>query len=60
MHRHKWTVREKTVLPSAFEQLESRAEGALQASGAAARTMFEKPCIVHYACECGAERVVRV
>ena len=58
MHRHKWQVKEKEVMPSAFEQLNQ--DKTLDKISGTGIDFFHKDVIVHYVCECGEEKVVRV
>ncbi len=54
---HKWTVKDKEILPSMLEQM---GEYGYKMKGCPADPS-RKPCIVTYACtKCGAEKVVRL
>lgn len=56
--RHKWVVKEKTILPSAIEQL-TTGQSVEEITGD--DFLHHKPCIVEYMCQkCGCEKVERV
>lgn len=61
-HKHTWTVKEKNILPNAFEKMNAAgyALTSIDPAGVGKNNMFYNHVIVHYACECGEEKVVRV